>query len=493
MPREKQLLAIRAPVAASLDSSDGDALVTIKGFASVETVDRSGDLVPPTEFNIEKFMLNPQLMVNHKLWIDDSGNGVSAGRVISMHAAELIPDVENSEIWAIKDLKSDGIISTYPKSRIPDLKSGDKGLFVVAEVTIPEIAEKVKTGEFSSFSWRGLVDVEDIFSEEGGAKRKLIDIDLFEISLVNVPDQPDSSFIIGKSLHTVRLEKSRFETKEIVSEYLKYHGLKRDRVKEDKDSYYALQNEFVDNGKLLTMKMSEGVHTIVGPLIKKRGSKFAGQFLEEIDGDVRKLVSVLSESFEEKAMSDENEVVKDDGDEKKEEIDEKARHPGGCPPGMHMVDEKCVPQKDASEATKALYSLGEYISGRISDELISVFEKNNEAIQSIVKSVTGIGESTQKMMGILTEKVLGKQEEREEEKEEEEKSFDGLMKQVMSFAKTLQDQDKKLTEVAKSAEALQKITPNEVTRDERLVTEKRAEDDPNNVMDSLMPFIGGKT
>jgi len=107
MPRPgRELLHLTAPVALSSDDDSTNKAV-VKGFASVEKSesDRSGDVVPPDEFDIEKFMVSPTLLVNHKFWLDDSGNGIAAGRPTQMHAVK-IADIKSDNEWGVVDLKT---------------------------------------------------------------------------------------------------------------------------------------------------------------------------------------------------------------------------------------------------------------------------------------------------------------------------------------------------------------------------------------------------
>src|SRR5690606_40825187 len=45
----------------------------IKGFASIDGVDRHGEEIPADRFNVDAFMANPQLWFNHDLYPTDKG------------------------------------------------------------------------------------------------------------------------------------------------------------------------------------------------------------------------------------------------------------------------------------------------------------------------------------------------------------------------------------------------------------------------------------
>ena len=63
---QRQLFAVKSQVADAVETTGTGGLLTVKGFASVETIDRGRDLVPAEEFNIQSFMAKPVLMFNHK-------------------------------------------------------------------------------------------------------------------------------------------------------------------------------------------------------------------------------------------------------------------------------------------------------------------------------------------------------------------------------------------------------------------------------------------
>lgn len=495
----RQLLAGNAPVALSVSKEEADK-VSIKGFASIERLDRSGDLVPPEEFNINQFMVNPQLLVDHKLWTDQMGNGVAVGRPTSAHAAKLVN--LDDDLWSIVDLKTGNQINTFPKAKVPDLKVGDRGLFIVAEVTIPEVAKMVKSAELSTFSWRGFVEVDHRVNDKGTVDKILRNIDLLEVSLTHIPDNPRSAFVIGKSVggvevpecpyvvHSMRLDKGRFETSAIALEYLKAHNLGHDKVREDEISFFALQTTEVDLSKLITIKMSEGVYAISGP---EKPESYDSWLATEVS---QSLVQKLSSLYEESEMSK---------DTLQEEVDAKeaakAVHQGDCPEGQHMVDGQCVPIAKSKEVD-ALAHLGDAIAAKTVEGLTPAFEK---LALTFSESITGMTEAIQKMAPVgapAKEPETDTKPETDtdtEKKSDTEKAMVLMMDKLNGLAVDLQtkkselaDHQSQLAEVAKAAIALQKVTPEPTTRDEKVPTSKAAEKDdadPNACFDSTMPFI----
>ena len=84
----RQLIRIKANTVFQVATGDTPGLI-LKGFASVESPDRGGDVVPPEEFRLTQFRTAPALLVNHELWRDAQGNGVSAGVIQEAFVAKV--------------------------------------------------------------------------------------------------------------------------------------------------------------------------------------------------------------------------------------------------------------------------------------------------------------------------------------------------------------------------------------------------------------------
>jgi len=89
----RELLNLAAPVILVTGTEQ-----RVKGFASVESIDRSKDLVAPEEFNIEQFMAAPTLLVNHRFWKDPMDNEISVGVPEQLFVAKLA-DIGSDEDW----------------------------------------------------------------------------------------------------------------------------------------------------------------------------------------------------------------------------------------------------------------------------------------------------------------------------------------------------------------------------------------------------------
>jgi hypothetical protein len=221
--------------------------VSLKGFASVETVDRDGEIVSPLSFNIDSFMNSPTLLVNHEYYTDKQGNRVAVGKVTKMSAAYI--SAESGDEWEIKDINTDELVGLFPKSKVPKLGVGDRGLFVEVDVTQPEIVSRVTKGDYGAFSWKGLTRKKTAVID-GEPVNRLSEVDLWEISLVNVPANNQATFVkknIGDSIDDlyvvqVQVSKSRFKTPESASNFLLSHHLSVENMCDD-NGWYTVQQE----------------------------------------------------------------------------------------------------------------------------------------------------------------------------------------------------------------------------------------------------------
>lgn len=256
-----------------------DGILRVKGFASVETIDRGKDFVAATEFNIASFMSKPTLMYNHKFWNDDNGNEIAIGTIEEMFVGELQLG-DDPENYVVFDSLTQEKKNYFPKNKAPDLRPGSKGLWVVAKVSVPAVVEMVLRGDINAFSWRGLSKVEVKMLPGGQAQRVITDVDLFEVSLVNIPANGQSTLAIAKSgqyeyssvdgytVHSLRMNRGTFSDVNLVSKYLAEHRLVSDIIKSDDSSYFSVQKslcEFTPDS-LISLHLDEGVDVVAGKL-----------------------------------------------------------------------------------------------------------------------------------------------------------------------------------------------------------------------------------
>jgi len=541
----RELFHLAAPVAIAVDDADSAepdmTKVVVKGFASVMSKnDRSGDLVPPEEFRIEQFMAAPTLLVNHKLWIDMMGNGVGVGRPNEMFAARLDDLGERDQKnWGVYDLKSKKVVARFPRDKVPNLKKGDRGLFVVAEVTEHEVVRRVRAGELSAFSWRGLTSVEyEVDRKTGMTRRVFRDIDLYEISLTHVPDNPDSTFVIGKSvdgkfveeevvnenlaLYRVTLEKSRFESEDMAKAYAVKHGLSFDDFNEDEYAYHAPQQRHLafDLERLASIKMADGVRMVVGPVVAEDTPASRLAWLAE-----RVELSKSQDSQEDSIMATEapkeaaDTTVEATADPTQTEVEKK----GKMPEALAKAKEKKEVEKtgddgknktDAAKAVDQINTLGEVVAKNVVDGLTPAFAQMTEAFKSGLteiasKMATGVEPAkaeAEKSGEVATPEADASKTEAEKSGESKEtdtetdaapakteaaKSADlsGLSDVLGGLMDGMKQLQTTVADVQKANAALAKATPDEVNRDEKIEASKSADGDPNSCFDGLWAFI----
>lgn len=496
---DRELLHVTAPVAILVDEGgvQADGTIKIKGFASVEAPDRSGDVVPPEEFRIEQFMAAPAVLVNHDYWRDSCGNYVGVGRPLEMFTARLGND-DDPEQWAVIDIQSNRKVHTYPKKNVPNLKKGDRGLFVVVEVTEPQVAARVARGELSAFSWRGMTTIDyRVKKDSSGVERVLTDIDLYEISLTNIPDNPSSTFIVGKAAYSVRLSKSRFETVGMAEEYLKAHRLDCTHVQDDGHYFHARQSGHnrIDSSKLVVTKMANGVDVVAGPLMPSK--VWTEKALDSHESE--KLIGLLNSQ----GNSDMTTAA-----------DAPKTAPGTDPAAAKEVAKTTeAPKVDPPEAPAPAPSQEAVLAGLVS----GISQKTAEAVASAIAPLfQSLTESMTQSFTKMTEKMAApapapaaqststESKQPEAPKEEVAKTApDSVLSALNTLAagleatqKQLADTQKAVVEVAKSAvktaETVAKTTPKATVRDEpteKTEVSKSAAKDKNSVFDSVFPFL----
>lgn len=175
----------------------------VRGFASMNSEDRDGDAIDPTLFDTKTFLANPQLWVNHMLWKDTNGNGHAVGSVVEAVPVK-VEMQQNAKTMDLLYLTGESVGKVYraavPTDDLLEMKNGDRGLWVVVKVDTPEVQTAVTERRLNAFSWQGL-----IHRRKNGAVAR---IDLFEVSLVNVPAHQRGLLQIGKTLYVYPMQRA---------------------------------------------------------------------------------------------------------------------------------------------------------------------------------------------------------------------------------------------------------------------------------------------
>jgi hypothetical protein len=497
----KELLMLSSPVGFVLEEVDATQTpLAIKGFVSVESKDRSGDFVPADGFSIQQFMSAPTMLVNHAYWNDEFGNKVGVGRPLSLTVAKLASIAGDDANWAILDAVSGEQVNTFPKAKVPNLTAGDRGLFVTAEVTRWDVAQMVARGELGAFSWRGLAQVDYVVGKNSEIIRRLTGIDLWEVSLVNVPNNPNATFTVGKSVQGVRVAKSRFEGAGVASEYLKCHGVCPCDLREDSDFYYASLkpvSSFAAKSLVLT-KMADGVEMIAG--------ETAAPPMSTIAWDERalgaELVAKLALFEKEGTMTEaaktapaaEGTVVNPPAATDVANAAGKKKSQKDCGPSQTYDpdQDECVASKTAESAEAAMKNLGEMLATKtvegLTAALTPVFAEMtksmttlSEGMQSIATKMAESPTAAPAAAPVTTPAVETAKNEVVSDPVTVSKSAEALQAILAPLVKVVAD-------VQKAVDTVSKTTPAPIVRDERIDTSKTVAESPNSVFDNIFAF-----
>jgi len=169
----------------------------VKGFVSISGIDRHGDDITADKFDVKSFMRNPQLWLNHHLLQKKTDDGVelevSVGVVRSADIAK-VSRKDDSGKATVLSVETGDTLAAIDKETADTfgLADGDTGLWAVAEAHEPEVIKQIRDRHLNAFSWQGVI-YRDV-------NHKITKIDLYEVSLVNVPANARAVFMLGKEL-----------------------------------------------------------------------------------------------------------------------------------------------------------------------------------------------------------------------------------------------------------------------------------------------------
>lgn len=171
-----------------------DQGVFVRGFASTNSKDRHGHVINPALFSLHEYRKNPQVWVNHKLYLDEFGNGHAVGKTVEIHAVRVANINDATKRMDLYSLETSELVRAGVPTEGLLVKNDLRGLWVVCHVTHPAVVADVMNKELNAFSWSGTV-----YSKPNGQHAVY---DLHEISLVHLPANAWALFQIGKSLYT---------------------------------------------------------------------------------------------------------------------------------------------------------------------------------------------------------------------------------------------------------------------------------------------------
>lgn len=501
----RELLNLAAPLAFERSKVDGSTefFTKVKGFASVALPDRSKELVDPAEFNIASFLSRPVLLLNHRFWIDNTGNQVAIGVIKEMFVATVVSG-EDADYYYIKRAGIKEPVDKFPKAKAPDLSIGVRGLWVIAEVSVPEVAKQVERGELNAFSWRGLARVKYTVNASGETQKNLTNIDLFEVSIVHMPDNGAATFTVAKTtghgtentqidtplvVQSVRLDKNRFDTEVMAKEYLNKHNLEVGCICDDGTAFFAKQldlSEF-ERMSLATVKLAEGVQAIVGKCtgLPAPAANWVGVHDESMMDKLFTLFSSTQETpkmaqdIKKEETSSNETVAQDTKTDAQKQFDIMAKTIGETTANAVMTAQK--PMFDA--LTTALKGLGEAVQ--------SLAQKSAPAAEAKTEAKAAETNETEK-----TQTEATKSDGTKKEDVDIAKRFDAMTDVLKGVAESLNTALQTAKEAKAKAEDVAKSVPTQVEREEQIVAKGTAatneKPDPNACFNQLWPTFTAK-
>lgn len=484
--------------------NNGRETVVIKGFASLENDDRYDVRTDPREFPIDEFMTTPVLLANHKFWVDRQGNKVSAGRVLSAHPAKLRKIDSDSE-WGVVKLGSNEQIATFPKSRLPRIPKGTKGLFVHAEVTEPDIVEQVKRGELSGLSWRGLARRDQQLDPKTNTVFDVFrDIDLWEISVVHMPGHVNTNFVVVRStdgehvgefpvedfrVWRIEVNKDFCKSTGMVREYLKTHRVEARDIHEKENSFIAAieeDGEF-DLDRAIRHNMGGARFWLAPPKSNSpqpTQDSLLAEFLEAEDISVS---TSKGETMTATATPPKEEKQTQEGQQQETQEEQQTQETQSPPQNQPQNPPQNQPQEEQRDNVAML---SDRLSKDLSQALTPVFEKFVQGLDTNNNNLKELGERMVEAMKGATPQTQEEQEKPKESKETVQRNadnpLDGILKKMEEMQRNTENLNQAYEEVSRSLQTLGKVVPPTNPRQEQ--QPQKNSDDPNSLFDACFPI-----
>lgn len=277
----------------------GGNVRVIQGFVSTQHVDREGETVDPAAFNLNQFVKTGAILVNHRPYIDTRGNAIGVGRPVAAYEVKVRkgPDDDSFQLYDVRN--NEVVAESWAKANSPELRVGDRGLFAVIELYNPEIISLVDKGVLRAFSWQGGV-VREMDISKNRLVKTFSDIDLWEISLVDVPADPRASFAVVKdALVGIQYKNCGRSYAEAASLLVSCKSFSL--VPKDSD-FYAVAKECKDNPSLFKDCETIVVSKDLTLLVKKEESIMA-EDVEKTQLNQDELIAAVTKSAVEQVMA----------------------------------------------------------------------------------------------------------------------------------------------------------------------------------------------
>lgn len=198
-----------------LDSRDR----IVKGFFSVQNLDSSGDYVKPEAFKFDGYKQNPQVLFEHKYFIDEAGNKSSIGKCLDVFPATIKDEGDPVYLSVYNDTGEK--VDMFPRSKAFRLEDGTRGVWCALEITNNVIWPKIQNGEYNALSWQGFCQI-----QKHGDFKYIQSVDLIEITITAIPDNRSSKFYIPNTFNVLKsliLDAGKFNQDQVIDFVDKYN------------------------------------------------------------------------------------------------------------------------------------------------------------------------------------------------------------------------------------------------------------------------------
>jgi hypothetical protein len=348
------------------------------------------------------------LFFNHKYWKTAEGNEITIGGVTSASVAKTVNHTD--EAWKV--VTEDGEeLGTISKAKTPDLAHGSRGLWVEAEVDVDEVWEMVEKGKLNTFSWRGVVKMVEALI--GNIKKTIAnEIDLWEVSLVFVPDQFAAMFEVAKGLEwgsdIIQLKEAdgdvylpvqrihfseEFFTEESALEWLEKNGLNSTELTSAEGELVSVQHDASSfTEPVFSVYVQAGITAFVGELMEmqeKNHSRRSSQMVKEQEKNVEETPEeTAEETVEETSEETETSEEEKNAEEGSEETGKTAEQPEETEETEEETEEETSEgledqQKDVFEQAK----------GAVADILSEMDKEKYARMQEVFKMLNAFDEA----------------------------------------------------------------------------------------------------
>jgi hypothetical protein len=513
-----QILDLYAP----LSTRQVDNALYISGFASVQKVDREGDIVDPLEFDLATFMNCPQLLVNHQYVVGEDGADRAVGSVEKAVPAYIAGESPSDPSeWVVKSLLDSDFVSFWPKRKAPKITVGDKGLFVIARVTHAPTIRQILDKEIGGFSWVGYTlqetDVRGVTSLKA--------IDLLEISVVNGPAMSQSTLSVTDETHPLLSKEIDFTTYDVYKMAFAKSSFNLDEVRrytkrlrlgstlsENEESFFVDigDGSQVDAEKSVAIKMANQC-LIAAPKIEKKIScvthvgKVNSTVIEECVMDSSnspetEVVQVTKEVQRLYVLDIDSFLSKNPGSSV---IKQKSTTIGEVPVEIYSLEvdlANAATLETVTEATETIEAV-EAVAEQATETTVETENVETTETETIVAEteavVTNVSESalsrvqeTLELLASLQEQTIARQAELEakfqsfntiEAVKEELKAE--ISKAISAFEAGQKKNEEQRKSISKSLEAFNSTVPDKNLRAEKVESQKSVSSDSFNVLE----------